>query len=399
MSNSSAISSPSQPMIILILLVLFSPIAIDIYLPALPLIAQEFSITNALAQDTVTWFIFSLGLGQLFTGPLADRYGRKPVAITGVILYILCAAGAFVATNIEYLLAARLLQGIGACATFVAAFACVRDSFGPEKSGRMISYLNGAICFVPALAPILGSWLTSEFGWRSNFSFMLIFGLIGLVILTFSMKETRPANTISSDKLICWPTYKSILLHPTFLFHALMCLMAMSVIIAYVTSAPVYLMNSLGLTMGEFTQWFGINAVFNIMASLLAPKLMDRIGSFNALLLGLSVLVAAGVMMLAFQQYSNDWAFMCPIIFASVGFALVLGAAAGKALAPFGDRAGTAAALLGLLQMSGAGLFIGLLQRTPLNDIYVLSVPMLLLIPALVILLTNTGKKWHYNNT
>lgn len=382
-------------MFILVILVIFSPMAIDIYLPALPLIAQEFSINHSLAQDTVTWFIVSLGLGQLFAGPLADRYGRKPIAILGIIVYIICAGAAYLATNIEYFLIARFCQGLGACATSVAAFSCVRDSFGPEKSGRMISYLNGAICFIPALAPILGSWLTSEFGWRSNFSFMLFFGILGLVTICTSMKETRPNDTKVSKNLLSWTIYKSILLHPTFLFHSLMCLMAMAVILAYVTSAPVYLMENLGLTMTQFTQWFGFNAVFNIAASLLAPKLMDRIGSFNALVLGLSVLVLAGIMMLALQPWPSAWAFMLPIIFSSIGFALVLGAAAGKALAPFGDRAGTAAALLGVIQMSGAGLLIALIQRTPLNDIYVLSIPMLLLAPALFILLSSTGRKWH----
>lgn len=385
-----------QSLFILVILVIFSPMAIDIYLPALPLITQEFSTTDALAQDTVTWFIISLGLGQLFAGPLADRYGRKPIAIIGIIIYILCAGATYLATNIDYFLIARFCQGLGACATSVAAFACVRDSFGPEKSGRMISYLNGAICFIPALAPILGSWLTGEFGWRSNFSFMFFFGILGLIAICVFMHETRPTHTKVTKNLLSWTIYKSILLHPTFLFHSLMCLMAMAVILAYVTSAPVYLMEGLGLTMSEFTKWFAFNAIFNIAASLLAPQLMDKIGSFKALIIGLSVLIFSGFIIIALQPWASAWAFMLPIIFSSIGFALVLGSAAGKALAPFGDRAGSAAALLGVLQMSGAGLLIALIQRTPLNDIYVLSIPMLLLIPALFILLSKTGRKWHY---
>lgn len=396
MPNNSSSPAIIQPIFILVLLVIFSPIAIDIYLPALPLIASQLSISDALAQDTITWFIFSLGLGQLFAGPLADRYGRRPIAIVGIILYIICAGVAYVAKSIDLLLLARLCQGVGACATSVAAFACVRDSFGPEKSGRMISYLNGAICFIPAMAPILGSWLTSEFGWRSNFSFMFVFGLISLFIIYFNMKETRPSNTQTSGNLISWSRYKSVFCHPTFLFHAIMCLLAMAVILAYVTSAPVYLMQTLGLSMSEFTYWFGINAIFNIAASLLAPKLMDKVGSFNALAFGLAVLVAAGLLMLGLQNFTTPWAFMIPIIGSSVGFALVLGASAGKALAPFGDRAGTAAALLGLVQMSGAGLLVAIMQRSSLNDTNLLSVHMLLLLPALILLYSKRGKQWHF---
>lgn len=180
-------------MVLLTLLVLFSPLAIDIYLPALPQISQAFHVEHALAQDTITWFLFAMGVGQLFAGPLADKVGRRTVALGGISIYALSALLAWGAQNIEWMLAARLLQGLGACATSVAAFATVRDIFGPQKSGKMISYLNGAICFIPALAPILGSWLTQQFGWRSNFSFMAGFAMVALVAMCIGMKETNPA--------------------------------------------------------------------------------------------------------------------------------------------------------------------------------------------------------------
>ncbi len=174
---SSHISNSKKQMALLTLLVLFSPLAIDIYLPALPLIASTFQVDNALAQDTITWFLFAMGVGQLFAGPLADKLGRRTVALGGITIYAMSALLAWSAQNIEWMLMSRLLQGLGACATSVAAFATVRDIFGPEKSGKMISYLNGAICFIPALAPILGSWLTQQFDWRANFSFMAVLRL------------------------------------------------------------------------------------------------------------------------------------------------------------------------------------------------------------------------------
>lgn len=123
------------------------------------------------------------------------------------------------------LLVARLLQGFGACATSVAAFSAVRDSFGPEKSGRMISYLNGAICFIPALAPLLGTWLTHHFGWRSNFSFMAGFAIVAGLLIALQFKETRPANTDVSGSAISLSRYLSVLREPTFLFHASLCML------------------------------------------------------------------------------------------------------------------------------------------------------------------------------
>nr|WP_306416400.1 MULTISPECIES: multidrug effflux MFS transporter [unclassified Vibrio] len=375
------------------MLVLFSPLAIDIYLPALPQISATFHVEHALAQDTITWFLFAMGVGQLFAGPLADKLGRRTVALGGISIYAVSACLAWAAQSIDMMLMARLLQGLGACATSVAAFATVRDLFGPEKSGKMISYLNGAICFIPALAPILGSWLTQEFGWRSNFSFMAGFAVVVGAILFFQMKETNPATEkVAVFKL---ERYWSVLKTPSFVFHASLCLMAMAVILAYVTSAPVVLMESLGMSMNEFTFWFGINAAFNIIAAFTAPKFMDRFGTYKTLVVGILLLGLAGALMLVLANHATALAFMFPIFLSSVGFAWILGASAGKALEPFGDRAGTAAALLGLFQMSGSGLLVGTMQRLQLEPQVMIALQMFLIVPALFILFGKAGRSWH----
>ncbi|EEX35114.1 multidrug effflux MFS transporter [Vibrio coralliilyticus] len=380
-------------MVLLTLLVLFSPLAIDIYLPALPQISQAFHVEHALAQDTITWFLFAMGVGQLFAGPLADKVGRRTVALGGISIYALSALLAWGAQNIEWMLAARLLQGLGACATSVAAFATVRDIFGPQKSGKMISYLNGAICFIPALAPILGSWLTQQFGWRSNFSFMAGFAMVALVAMFIGMKETNPAP--SKEPVFRPSRYMTVLKTPSFIFHASLCMLAMAVILAYVTSAPVVLMENLGLSMNEFTLWFGINAVINIAACMTAPKFMDKYGTHKTLVVGIMTLGLGGVVMLVMAQQQSALAFMLPIFLSSVGFAWVLGAAAGKALAPFGDKAGTAAALLGLFQMSGSGLVVGTVQRLGMEPQVMIAVQMFIIVPGIFVLMSKAGKKWH----
>lgn len=393
-SQSIAVSG-TRLVALMVILVLFSPLAIDIYLPALPAMAKEFAVDTTRVQDTVTWFMFSLGLGQLLAGPLADRFGRRPIALGGITIYTLSAAMAYWAQTLDLLLVARLLQGFGACATSVAAFAAVRDSFGPERSGRMISYLNGAICFIPALAPILGSWLTHEFGWRSNFSFMAGFAIVAGSFIAISFKETRPADTNIQGSMISFERYMSVLREPVFLFHATLCMLAMAVILAYVTSAPVWLMMELGQDMGQFTIWFGINAALNILACMVAPKYMDRFGTRRTLKTGLILLIGAGAAMLVLSNIAQAWAFMLPIFICSFGFAFVLGSSAGKALAPFGDRAGTAAALLGLFQMSGAGLMVSLTQRLDFSPPILLTFQMWLVIPGLLILWSKVGRKWH----
>ncbi len=391
---SGAMSKSKTQMVLLTLLVLFSPLAIDIYLPALPVMAETFNVENALAQDTITWFLFAMGVGQLFAGPLADKLGRRTVALGGIVIYGISALLAWGAQSIEWMLMARLAQGLGACATSVAAFATVRDIFGPEKSGRMISYLNGAICFIPALAPILGAWLTQQFGWRSNFSFMAGFALfVGLGMLV-GMKETNPAT----EKLAVFKLsrYWSVLSTPSFTFHASLCMLAMAVILAYVTSAPIVLIEQRGLTMNEFTLWFGLNAAFNILAAFTAPKFMDRFGSHKTLVTGVVVISIAGVLMLVLQSNLHPLAFMLPIFLSSMGFAWILGAAAGKALESFGDKAGTAAALLGLFQMSGAGFLVGTMQRLGLHATEMIALQMLIIALTLVVLLSKRTQHWYH---
>ncbi|PSV24838.1 MULTISPECIES: multidrug effflux MFS transporter [unclassified Photobacterium] len=388
-------STDTRLVALMVTLVLFSPLAIDIYLPALPVMANAFQVDPTRVQDTVTWFMFSLGLGQLIAGPLADRIGRRPIALGGIVIYGFSAVMAYVAHSLDLLLLARLLQGFGACATSVAAFAAVRDSFGAEKSGRMISYLNGAICFIPALAPLLGTWLTHHFGWRSNFSFMAGFALVAGLFVMVLFKETRPVSTNVKGSTISLSRYWSVFREPTFLFHATLCMLAMAVILAYVTSAPVWLMNHLGQDMNQFTIWFGINAVLNITACMVAPRFMDRFGTRRTLRTGLIILMMAGALMLLLSPLQQAWAFMVPIFICSFGFAFVLGSAAGKALAPFGDRAGTAAALLGLFQMSGAGVMVSLTQRLDFSSPVLMTLQMWLLIPGLLILVSKIGRRWH----
>ena len=365
---------------ILGLLVIFSPLAIDIYLPAFPTIAEQFSASEKQIQQTVAIFMLTVGLGQLIAGPLADKFGRKPVAITGVTIYGLAAFGAYLAPDFASLMIARALQGLGACATFVVAFAIVRDRFGSERSGQIITYLNGIVCFIPALAPILGAWLTVQFGWRMNFLFMAVFALIGLFITLLMYKETRPADSVYSGHILDLRRFMPIISTPLFLFHSLICLVTMSAILVFVTLAPGWLITELGGSVTDFTFWFTCNAVLSIVASFIMPLYIKRQPK-RALKAGLLLLVIAGALMLAFSQQRTALALMFPMFIAAFGFALTLGSSAGRALSLFPKQAGTASALIGLMQMSGASLLVFITQFLNLTTPVLIGVHFLMLIP------------------
>ena len=179
--------------------------------------------------------------------------------------------------SLGFFLASRLLQGFGACAIVVSAFASVRDKYNAIESGVMYSYLNSAICCIPALAPLLGNVLTENFGWRSNFEFMTGYAVFAGLILFFTLKETRPTNTEKQKKLISLSHFSSVIKHPVFLFNALLVMLSMAIIIAYVSSSPAWLMVRLGLDQQSFVFWFSVNAAINIVACFLAPKVFKKI--------------------------------------------------------------------------------------------------------------------------
>jgi DHA1 family bicyclomycin/chloramphenicol resistance-like MFS transporter len=384
----------SNPLPLLILMVIFSPLAIDIYLPALPIMASDLSVSLTQMQWSISAFILSMGFGQLISGPLADRYGRKPVAMVGILIYGISSLLAANADNFEFLLLARLLQGLGACAIVVAAFACVRDRYDALRSGMMYSYLNGAICCIPALAPLLGNVLSEHFGWRSNFDFMALYAVVAGVIIMFSLTESRPKNTVVSKQLFSIKRYIPVLMNPVFLFNSIVVMLAMAIILAYVTSSPAWLMVTLGLDQQTFVYWFSINAILNIIACVLAPRMLVKWGSRLTIGMGMIILIGSGILMLALRDWQDTMGFMLPVMLSSLGFSLLMGACAGQALSAFGHKAGTASAMLGFIQMSGSAVVVFLLQMLPLNATDQLTILMLSFIPVFA-LWKSAGIKKH----
>lgn len=249
---------------ILMLMVVLSPLAIDIYLPSMPVMAAEFAVSASQVQSTLVLFLFAMGVGQVLIGPLADRYGRRPIALGGLLLYIASSLLAAVAMEFQWLQLARVLQGLAACSTSIVVFSAVRDCFTPKEGARYYSYLNGVICVIPALAPTLGGLLALQFGWRSTFVFMTLYAIIIMIIVGYRLPETRPANTVTEGPLYRWSRYKPVLMDPHFMFYAFACMAGMAAILAYVSYSPVWLIETIGVSELTFSGLFGLNALVNI---------------------------------------------------------------------------------------------------------------------------------------
>ncbi|MGY5451540.1 multidrug effflux MFS transporter [Agarivorans sp. MS3-6] len=349
----------SNPLPLFMLMVLFSPLAIDIFLPAIPQMAASFQVPVAWITQTIPVFLFAFGIGQLLVGPLADLYGRRPVALLGAVIYVVTSAIAALAASYEVLMLARLGQGIAASCLSVAAFAGVRDHFGTERSKSIFSYLNGVICIVPALAPLLGGVLTHWWSWSANFWFMVGFAVVVLLAMLVMLKETKPQDSQFSGRLYSLSRYGSVLKVSSFRFYSLLVMLGMAMIIAYVSQSPGRLMVDMQLSSGDYALWFGANALINIIAAFLAPQAIKCLGQTVGLWLGACLMGASAVALILAQEILHPLAFMAPVFVSSIGFCFLIAVGTGSALSPFGDKAGTASALLGFVQMTGSACLVG----------------------------------------
>lgn len=339
-------------------LVTLTPMAIDIYLPSLPAMAHAFGEPIGALQASITLFIFAVGVGQVLIGPLADRYGRRPVALCGALAYLAGSALGAAATSLEVFYAARIVQGLGACSASLVAFAAVRDCFSPAVGARVYSYLNGALCTVPALAPMVGGVLALHAGWRSTFVFMAVFALALASLLALRFEETRAKPAHRPGALYSLPRYAPIVASGRFLYFACFGMAGMAMILVFVSAAPVVLVQQLGYSELGFSAWFGGNAAINIAAFFLAPAFIAQYGRYTMVRVGMAALLLASALHLGAWLWAplSAWIFMLPVAVLTVGFSLALGSGLSLALEPFADRAGTAAAVYGLFQMSGSAV-------------------------------------------
>ncbi|RYV02074.1 Bcr/CflA family drug resistance efflux transporter [Shewanella sp. OPT22] len=377
---------------ILLPMVIFSPLAIDIFLPALPTMATEFDVPVTQMQWTITIFIFSLGLGQLFFGPISDKIGRRPVLLLGIVTYLITALVMIFIQSIELHLLLRFFQGLGACAIVVSVFASVTDRFNAKESSQIYSYLNGMIFCTPALAPVMGYFLTTNFGWKSNFIFMALFAVIfGVIALRFFNESYTPkVDSISISKIL---VYKKMISSSSFIFYTFIVMLSFASSTAFVSMAPNVFIHKFKLNEEVFTHWFSLNAVTIIAVNLLTPKLINHFKINSIIKIGLGIVILSGGLLLALQNNTNVASFMLPVIIGSIGFSLLMGTCTGKALTPFKANAGAASALFGFIQMSISALIVTLAQALAFSATEQLVIFALCFIPLLVIKFLRDSEK------
>lgn len=345
-----------------ILLVVIGPIAIDMYLPALPIMTQLF---GPYVSASIGIFAIGMGMGQLFFGPLSDHHGRKPIILIGTLIFTLSGlAISFFSNGIFSLLIFRFIQGIGASATAVSCTAMIRDCFEGPKLAQRYSIIGASLNVIPALAPTFGAFFLSYWHWNSIFLFLSLYTAIVGLIFIFFFKETR--KKLPDDQIQL--TWHSLSRNRNLLTYALCCVCGLSLILSYVSSAPRVLMEIAGVGETRFAFYFGMNALLIIFGNLISARLVMRFHPRTLLQSGLLLWGISGIIMLFMSNSVTPMSYLLPIGFASLGFPFVLGPANSLAMRPFKHGAGRAAAFIGCSQMiigSSISILIGLLPINP----------------------------------
>jgi DHA1 family bicyclomycin/chloramphenicol resistance-like MFS transporter len=329
-------------------------LATNIMLPSLPGIAGSFGVTTPALGITLSVFFIVFAVGQLFVGPLSDRFGRRSLILGGLVVFIagslLCAA----ADSLSVMIAGRVVQALGVCAASVLARAIARDLFTGDALARAMSLTMVAMAAAPGFSPLLGGALDQAFGWRAAFIVVAVLGgVVGLAYVTV-LGETHPASRRAPlAPLAIAQGYVGLAADRRFIVPAGAVMLVMGGLFAMFTASPAILMDGLGFTAIEMGLFFAATVFLVFGAGLAAPRLARRFGAGRAAMAGLIVALVGGGSMLALGGTSLAAYIVSSSIFLfGMGLANPLGTAI--ALSPFGDRAGLASALLGFMQMAGA---------------------------------------------
>lgn len=346
--------------LLLALLTAVGPLSTDMYLPSLPAIGVALGGNISMVQLTLSVFMAGFALGQIFYGPLSDRFGRKPVLIIGLTGYVAGSIACFLAGSIETLIVARFFQALGASAAIVLVRAIVRDLYGGEKAAKLLSLMGALMGVVPLVAPVFGAVLEVKFGWRASFAVVSVISALLLIFCLIFLPETLPAT-----KRRRWSPggmfgdFAALLGHVEYVRYLLAICLAFGGLFVIISTSSFVFQQHFGLSELQFGLAFAMCVSGYIIGTLVGGSLSGRytvesLAGFGSRLLGLS-----GIAMIALSLLDNQqvWHLLSPLFISMIGVGLVLPQSMAGGLTPFPHMAGTASSLIGFLQNTIAAMF------------------------------------------
>jgi len=330
------------------------PFAIDMYLPAMPMIADDLQASASASQATLIAFFISFGASQLFYGPASDVFGRKPPIYLGLVIFCLSSIGCAMAPDIAWLIGMRFIQGVGAAAVMSIPRAVIRDRCVGNEATRLMSTIMLVIAVSPMLAPLLGSVVIAPFGWRAVFLAVAAASLLGFISTAFGLEETLPADHRRPFQLQATLRAFSTLFHDVrFLGLTFIGAMGMSSFFVFLATSSFLYQDYYGLSPVQYSLAFAVNALGFFAASQTAANLEARFGAVAVVKAGVAGFGSGALILFLLTVAGFDnFPLLVFMLFCTYAFlGLVLPTAMVLALEEHGDIAGTASSLAGTLQM------------------------------------------------
>jgi len=323
----------------------------DMFLPSVPVIAQAFGAEPGAAQLCVTTYLLGLAVGQLTWGPVSDRYGRKPVLLGGLVLFLVSSACGAAAGSVQEVALLRFAQGAGMSSGPVIARSIVRDLYAREQAARLLSRMMAVFGIIPVAAPLVGGQAVALGGWPATF---LVYSAVALVLIAavgFGLRETVPAARPSIAPARIAASFAVLFRDLRFRAALGTMLLAQLGIISFVTSSSLAMVGALSLTPTAFSLLFATIMLGQITGGVVGSRLLARLGIARMVRLGAALALCGGLLLavLALAAAPHWSAVVLPMILYLFGCSFMIPGCISAALSPFPQMAGAASSLLGAL--------------------------------------------------
>ncbi|HHY0429173.1 TPA: MFS transporter [Vibrio parahaemolyticus] len=354
--------------------VLLYPTAIDFYLVALPQIANDLSASESQLHIAFSIYLAGLASTMIFVGRAADYFGRKPVAMCGAVIFALASMFAGSAETSDSFLIMRFFQGVGAACCYVVAFAILRDTLDEQKRAKVLSMLNGIICSIPVLAPVVGNLIMIKFPWPVLFTAMAMMGITIGLIACFVLKETLPKKAKRPLLDVSEDTNESLYNH-FFISRVVYTSLGVAAILSYVNTSPMIVMDSIGFTRAEYSIAMALLAMVGMTTSFSVPFALSYFKQTTLMFTAqITTLLSAIVILAAHLNGDSSTLYMVGFTLISMGFSMGFGVAMSQALSQFSRKAGLASSMLGIGQVSWSALYIWLMATLGVSAVMMLII-------------------------
>lgn len=359
-NDASAVKATGTLLTILACLAALGTLSTNILLPSLPGIARALEVPIVSTGALMSWFFATFALGQLFVGPLSDRYGRRLLVGIGLAFFVAGSLVCTMATSLSGLVIGRIIQAIGVCAASVLSRAIARDLFTGNELARVLSFITVAMAAAPGFSPLLGSGLDHVLGWRAPFAFVAAFGAFLGLAYALAVGETHDGDRSSIALTPILRGYGALLRDRRFVVPAASVSLVIGGLFAVFTVTPAILVGSLGFSPIELSLFYAGTVFVVFGAGFAAPRLARRSNLAAVTKLGLIIASGGCLLMaaLALSGFDTFASYLLPMLVFLFGMGMLNPIGTALTLTPFGARAGAASALLGFMQMASAALAI-----------------------------------------